>query len=692
MNQTQKDFLIEIGTEELPPKSISGLVSNFSAQLELVLNQAKLTYRDIQLYTTPRRIAVLIKSLLAQQPDRYIEKTGPSLSTAYDAQGNPTPQALGFAKSCGVDFSTLQVKETPKGNCLSFTQQIKGENIFALAPKFIAKALDLLPISRPMNWGDMKTPFIRPVHWILLMYGDEVIPCELFGLKTDNKTFGHRFHFPAALEISNPDDYATLLSTKGFVLPNFQQRKEHIRHEITTLASQKGQVVINEDLLDEVTGLVEWPTPLLCRFHERFLKIPPEALTSVINIHQKNFPIIDRSKQNLLPFFIAVANIESQNPQQVVVGNERVMHARLADGEFFYHADLIHSLPDYLERLKGVIFQHKLGTMWDKANRLSKLASLIAKELDYPVEAAERAGLLSKADLVTQMVGEFPELQGIMGYYYALKDKELTEVANAIKEHYLPRYSGDELPKTSIGTTLALADRLDTLVGIFGINQAPTGEKDPFALRRAAMGTLRIMIENRLPLDLKKLLLYAQNGYEHLENPDTVDQVLDFIIDRLRAWYQERGTNTDVYSSVLARYPTSPLDFDNRIQAVQHFQQLPEAHALAAANKRVKNILKQTEAPQQSQLNHALLQEPAEKQLATVLEQMSKEVEKLCIACKYTEALTVLAKLQQPIDNFFDQVRVMVEDEKIKENRLTLLISLRNLFLKVADVSLLHDS
>ncbi len=691
MRQTRSDFLVEIGTEELPPKPLYQLASCFCDQLAHAMVESQLSYDEIKIFATPRRIGLLITSLTSQQPDRTLEKIGPSIAVAYDASGNPTAAALGFAKACQVAFSSLEIKDTPKGKCLYYANTIQGECIFKLAPKLVKKALDGLPIAKPMNWGEHTTPFIRPVHWILMIYGNQVVPCQLFGLQSGNQTFGHRFHHPGPLEIKEPNDYTLQLEKKGYVVPSYQQRKSIIRERIISLGKSKGQVIIEEDLLDEVTGLVEWPVAFLGSFDPRFLQVPPEALISVMKVHQKCFPIIDSSKQ-LKPYFIAVANIESKEPRQVVIGNERVMLARLSDAEFFYRTDLKHGLEHYLENLRTVVFAHKLGTMHDKVNRISKLAGYISAQLQTDAQLGARAGLLCKADLTTEMVGEFPELQGIMGYYYALKDNELLDIAIAIKEHYLPRFSGDDIPKSIIGSVVALADRLDTLIGIFGIYQAPTGEKDPFALRRAAMGILRILIENQLPLDLKTLLIGAKKGYPYLENSKAIEETLDFTMERLRRWYLEREVPPDVYASVLARYPTSPLDFDKRIKAIVHFQKFPEALALTSANKRVTNILKQASKPSHNHLNYGILQHPAEKELVTLIEKMTKEVEELCKQNQYTEALTLLAQLKDPIDRFFDKVMVMTEEEDIRNNRLILLNNLRNLFLLIGDVSLLQSS
>lgn len=683
------DFLVEIGTEELPPKALYKLANVFAQKIEEALIKSEVSFREVGFFATPRRLAVYVSELAENQSDRIVERLGPALALAYDENKQPTAAAIGFAKSVQVPLEDLLTKETPKGECLYFKQQLPGETIFKLAPDFVKKALGTLPIPKPMNWGDHTTSFIRPVHWVLMMYGEKIIPCELFELNASNQTFGHRFHHKNSFEIKKPQEYVQTLENQGFVIPNFEVRREKIRSQIETLAQHKGKVVINEALLEEVTGLVEWPCALFCTFDERFLTVPQEALISAMQYHQKCFHLVDAQEQ-LLPYFITVANIESKHQAEVVRGNERVMRARLADAEFFYHTDIKNGLSHYLQQLKTVIFQNKLGTLFDKATRIGNLAEFIGKQMNVDSKACQRAGLLSKADLTTEMVGEFPELQGIMGYYYALDKKEDETIAVAIKEHYQPRFAGDALPKSGISTAVALADKLDTLIGIFGIHQAPTGEKDPFGLRRSALGILRLLIENQLALDLKVLLNEAKNQYDNLENANVVAETLAFIMERLKSWYLEQDIEQDVYASVFARYPTSPHDFDKRINGVQNFVKLPEAQALTLANKRVNNILKEIIVPTNSQLNYALLELDAEKELAEIIDQVTKKVSIFCENYQYVEALTLLAKLRKSIDQFFDNVMVMSDNEKIRDNRIILLNNLRQLFLQIADISLLQ--
>lgn len=683
------DFLVEIGTEELPPKSLYQLASSFASNVEKELNQENLNYECVQFFATPRRLAILIKAIPAKQEDKVFERIGPIVTLAYDKAGKPTPAALGFAKSCKVALEELAIKSTPKGDCLYFSQQLSGESFITLAPLIVKKALGALPIAKPMRWGKHNAPFIRPVHWLVLLYGEQIIPCQLFDLEANNKTLGHRFHHPLAISLAQPQEYETKLLHQGYVICDYHKRKTSIRNQIESIAEQSGNhVVIDESLLDEVTGLVEWPVALLGKFDTKFLTVPQEALISAMKLHQKYFHLIDQ-KGCLIPSFVFIANISSKDPDEVIKGNERVIRARLADAEFFYHTDLKVGLDHYFNSLKTIIFQNKLGSLHDKAFRISSLAAYIASKLSIDAGLAQRAGLLCKADLTSEMVNEFPELQGIMGYYYALASNEPAEVALAIKEHYCPAFSGDTLPQTPLGNCIALADRLDTLIGIFSINQSPTGEKDPFALRRAALGVLRLLIENKLPLDLSDLLTEAAAGYQ-LSEKTLINDTLAFILERLRAWYLEQGIEADVFSAVFARYPTSPLDFDNRIKAVQFFKQLPQAQALAAANKRVSNILKQTALPPNTNYNYAFFEVIAEKMLADTIEAKAKEIEQLCQQDDFKQALTLLATFREPIDQFFDEVMVMTENEALRHNRLVLLNALRELFLKIADISLLQ--
>lgn len=685
-----QNLLLEIGTEELPAKTLQKLSQALGAEIKNNLTKAELGHGEIKLFATPRRLAVIVKDLATAQNSRHIERKGPAVQAAFDEHGNPTKTGLGFAQSCGVDIKRLQKRKTDKGEFLFFSYQQPGETTPKLLPNMIQEAIHKLPIPRPMHWGSHETVFIRPVHWIVLLFGNELIKTQILGVTVERQTYGHRFLHPKPITLKTPNEYEKKLLT-GKVIADFDSRKETIRKQLKKVTHASEKVIHDEELLNEVTGLVEWPVALLGNFESRFLEVPTEILIMAMKSHQKYFPVID-AQQHLLPHFVTISNIKSKNPKRVIAGNERVLRARLSDASFFYHSDLKHSLESCLEKLKTVVFQTKLGTLLDKVKRLAQGANYIAQIIGANPKHAERAGLLAKTDLLSEVVGEFPELQGIMGYYYALQDNEPEAVALGIKEQYLPRFAKDHLPESLVGCTAALADRADTLVGIFGIQQAPTGEKDPFGLRRAALGILRIIIEKQLPLDLKDLFTCAIQNYSFpLENKNLLTEVLDFTLERLRAWYSDQGISADVFAAVLARYPTKPFDFHQRLIAVQNFLTLPEAQALSAANKRVSNILKKEDGVStHSQINPALFEREEEHILGDLIGKKAKEVEQLYNLGKYTEALATLAALQKPIDNFFDRVMVMIENENIRNNRLALLMNLRNLFLQIADVSLLQ--
>jgi glycyl-tRNA synthetase beta chain len=691
---TTHDLLIEIGTEELPPKQLQTLSHAFAKNISSELSKRELTYGEIKTFATPRRLALRVNNVLAKQVSRKIEKRGPALKAAYDAQGNPTLACLGFANSCGVTLEDLEVRETDKGAWLFFKKSQVGRTTKELLPDIVNTALSNLPIPKPMRWGNHDTQFIRPVHWAVLMLDGMHIPANILGKKTAKHTQGHRFHHPNTINIPQPQDYETHLKEKGFVIADFNERKAIIQKQVETIAKKHhGIAAIDAALLNEVTNLVEWPVALLGKFDEAFLKLPPEVTTISMKSHQKSFSVQDKDG-NLLPFFITISNIESKDPKRVIAGNERVIRARLSDAKFFYETDLKHTLKENLEKTQSVIFQKKLGSLHEKACRISELAGYLAEQLDIAsAEEITQAGMLSKADLMTEMVAEFPELQGTMGYYYAKNDGLSNDIATAIKEHYQPRFAGDALPQTIAGALVSIADKIDTLTGLFGVNQPPTGERDPYALRRAALGILRILIEKKLAVDLLALLHVSVEQYGNkLENPQTEQQVFSFMMDRLRAWYADQGISAETFAAVLARTPTQPLDLHQRIQAVQHFQGLPEAKALAAANKRVSRILKDQNEKWSEVLDTKLSDNEAEQQLIKIMAQKTKEVAPLYQAGKYTEMLTTLAALQHPVDHFFDEVMVMTEDETLRHHRLSLLHQLQQLFLQVADVSLLAGS
>jgi glycyl-tRNA synthetase beta chain len=681
---TTKNFLLELGTEELPPKSLPKLSASLVDGINKELQQAGITFTAIKPFAAPRRLAVLITDLAATQPDRHIEKRGPALAAAFDANGQPTKACEGFLRACQASAEQLIQRD----GYVWFNGEEKGKTTVSLLPAIIQQAIQQLPIAKRMHWGNYDAEFVRPVHWIVMLYGNTVVPSTLLDHQASNITYGHRFHHPQAITLTHADDYEAALLAAN-VVADFAKRRDTIQQQIIAAAREvQGQAIIEEDLLNEVTALVEWPVALRGHFDERFLAVPQEALISSMQGHQKCFAIVD-AQHNLLPYFITISNIASKDPQRVITGNERVMRARLSDAEFFYTTDLKQPLTYYAELLKNVVFQAQLGTLHDKAQRIIALAEVIAEQLKSNIDYASRAASLCKADLMTSMVGEFPELQGIAGFYYAKHTGEPAEVALAIKEHYLPRFAGDELPTTLSGCAVALADRLDTLVGIFGINQIPTGEKDPFALRRAALAILRIIIEHELSLDLHALISKAYANYASLPNQDTISQVFNFITERLRAWYIDKQIPVGIFAAVAAVKPTQPFDFHRRVLAVNHFCQLPEAEALAVANKRVSKILeKENQHINSEAINTALFEHDAERKLYEALNQSQVQITG---DMNYQQVLNNLAALRQPIDTFFDQVMVMVDDINIRHNRLVLLSKLRNMFLQVADISLLQN-
>jgi glycyl-tRNA synthetase beta chain len=686
VKKMNKDFLVELGTEELPPKALKTLAESFRDGIVKGMAAAGLAHARVTYFAAPRRLAVLVADLATQQPDRTIAVDGPPVKAAFDAAGNPTQAALGFARKNGVDIAALDTS----GEKLRFVKEVKGEAATALLPGIVAQSLNDLPIPKRMRWGASRVEFVRPTQWLVMLLGDEVVECEILAQKAGRESRGHRFHAPAAVRISAPANYAEDLRAV-WVLADVAERRALILEKVQALAAKEnGRAIIPEALLDEVAALVEWPVPLVCSFEERFLAVPQEALISTMQDNQKYFCLLDTAGK-LLPRFITVSNIESTHPEYIVAGNEKVVRPRLTDAEFFFNQDKKSRLETRNERLKTVVFQAQLGTVFEKAERISKLAGIIAAAIGGEKALGERAGLLSKCDLATEMVGEFPELQGIAGFYYATHDGEPAEVAKALDEQYQPRFAGDALPSTKTGAAVAIADKLDTLVGIFGINQPPTGSKDPFALRRSAIGLLRIVIEKGLALDVQALVAGAAKLYgDKLQNANTASDVFDFLLGRYRAMYEEQGVKAEVILAVQAMRPTQPLDFDRRVKAVAHFAALPEAEALAAGNKRVSNILAKESVPADARVNPALLAEPAEKALADAVAKLQAELAPLFAAGDYQPALTRLAALRPQVDAFFDQVMVMADDAAVKANRLALLAGLRALFLQVADISLLQ--
>ncbi len=697
----KRSLLIEIGTEELPPKALKRLSDAFGKGVVDGIHKAGLHYGDVKLYATPRRLAILINNVDVQQPDKAVERKGPAVASAFDDEGNPTRAVQGFARSCGIEVEELEKIDTPKGAWLVYRSVQAGAATASLIPKIVQASLDKLPIPKRMRWGDLTTEFVRPVHWVVMLLGGDVIEGEILGIKAGRETRGHRFHHPESMYLAEPEAYAPLLETEGSVVADFSDRREAVRAQIlSTAAKLNGKAVIDEELLNEVTSMVEWPRAVVGEFEKRFLEVPSEALITTMKTNQKYFHLLDDNGA-LMPNFITISNIASSNVAAVREGNERVIRPRLADAEFFWSQDRKRRLDSYLDSLKTVVFQNKLGTLHDKSQRIETLAAEIANDMACDSELAARAALLSKCDLMSEMVGEFPELQGIMGRYYATHDDEAAEVAIALDEQYMPRFAGDQLPQQSVGQVVALADKLDTLIGIFGIGQAPTGDKDPFALRRAALGVLRILIEKKLDLDLVDTLGKACStfhGQAHTRDvfpttgtsKEVAVQVFDFIMERLRGYFHDKDYKPDEFEAVYSVRPTRPNDFAQRIEAVRVFRTLPEAESLAAANKRIHNILKKVKGELPEKVDASLFVETQEKALADVVEGLTEEVNALFDQRDYQAALTKLASLREPVDNFFDHVMVMADDEALRNNRLALLHSLQTLFLRVADLSRLQ--
>lgn len=720
---TTQNFLVEIGTEELPPKALKTLATSFADNVEAELNQAGLTFDKIEWFAAPRRLAVKVLNLATQQPSKEIEKRGPAVSAAFDAEGKPTKAAEGWARGCGITVEQAERIATDKGEWLVHRAKIEGQPTKNLLNDIVTNALAKLPIPKPMRWADKTVQFIRPVHTVTMLLGDELIEGEILGVASARTIRGHRFLGEKEFEIQHADQYPQLLREKGSVVADFNERKAEILAKSQAKATALGGVAdIEESLLEEVTSLVEYPNVLAAKFEERFLAVPAEALVYTMKGDQKYFPIYDKDGK-LLPHFIFVSNINPEDPTAIIEGNEKVVRPRLTDAEFFFKTDLKQKLVDRLSRLETVLFQQQLGTLKDKTDRIEQLAGEIAKQIGADEAKAKRAGLLSKCDLMTNMVFEFTDTQGVMGMHYARHDGEDEEVAVALNEQYMPRFAGDELPKSLVASAVALADKFDTLTGIFGIGQAPKGSADPFALRRAALGALRIIVEKNLPLDLEDLVKKSVQSYESvaqtkfeenlgkgnprpifaiqkdgesklsvaspLTNANVVKEVVDFMLGRFRAWYQDKGIAVDVIQAVLARRPTRPADFDARVHAVSHFRTLDSAEALAAANKRVSNILAKADVAI-GEINLTACVEPAEKALAEAVLALRTEVQPLIAKGDYTAVLDKLANLRAPVDNFFDNVMVNAEDPALRQNRLAILNTLQDLFLQVADISVLQ--
>ncbi|MEW8506713.1 MAG: glycine--tRNA ligase subunit beta [Candidatus Thiodiazotropha sp.] len=687
----QAHLLFELGTEELPPKALKKLSTSLTEGFVNGLQQANIEHGAVEAYATPRRLALLVHDCAMRQPDREIERRGPAVKAAFDDTGNPTKAAEGFARSCNTTVDQLQRTQTDKGEWLSYRIHETGQPAADLLPEIATQALNRLPIPKRMRWGDSEAQFVRPVHWLLFLHGDQVVPCEILDAEADRLTYGHRFHHPAAITLYNPEDYASVLNDLGYVLPGFEQRKAKIRSMVEACASEiDARADLDEELLDEVTALNEWPVAITASFEESYLEVPQEALVATMKGNQKYFPLfVDNGE--LINHFVTIANIESPNPELIREGNERVIRPRLADAKFFWQQDGKGRLEDHLQSLKQVVFQNKLGSMYDKSERVANLTREIAAAIGGDPELGYRAGLLSRCDLLTNMVTEFPAMQGIMGRYQALRDGEDPQLAQALEEFYMPRFSGDRLPQTKAGIALSLAEKLDTLVGIFGIGQRPTGDKDPFALRRAALGALRIIREHSLSLDLRHLLTsVADSMADRLSEAAVANEVYNFMLERLRGIYSDLGVSTDLFHAVAEVAPKNLADFDRRIKAMSDFSNMPEAASLSAANKRIRNILKKSDEALAQAVDPSLFENEAERALADKIDELKPQALPLFENGEYTQGLQVLAALREPVDLFFDQVMVMAEDRNLRNNRLTLLAQLESLFLSVADISRLQ--
>ncbi len=685
---SRQDLLFELGTEELPPKALKNLRDALRDNVAVNLQAHDFEFDSIEAYAAPRRLALIVHQLSEQQPDKNIERLGPAVDAAFNDDGTAKPAAVGFAKSCGVEVDELERIATDKGERLGYTIAQQGQPLANFIEEIINGALKKLPVPKAMRWGDRSEQFIRPVHWAVLLHGDKVLDATIVGVKTGNQSRGHRFMASEEIVISNANSYLAQLESAK-VIADYEKRQQLIKQQIEAEAQVSGGVAqISDDLLDEVTSLVEWPVALTGRFDNEFLEVPTECLVSSMAEHQKYFHVFD-SDGNLLPNFITVANIESSNPQSIISGNEKVIRPRLADAKFFFETDKKVALESHQEQLKKVVFQKELGSVQDKAERVAAIARFIAPSIGADSAQAERAGLLSKCDLATNMVGEFDKLQGIMGTYYARHDGEDENIAIAMTEQYLPKFSGDKLAQNPVGQTVAIADRIDTLVGIFGIGQIPKGSKDPFALRRAAIGLLRTLVEKSLSLDIKDLINASVASFgDKLSNEKIKQELFDFILERFKAWYLDQGIDANIINAVMALKPSMPIDFDARVKAVQFFQTLPEAQSLSAANKRVKNILAKADVAITDSVDNDLLVESEEKALADTIKQAEAKQQNLN---NYQEKLEYLASLRDEVDAFFDKVMVNAEDPAIKANRLAMLKKLQGLFSSIADISLLQN-
>lgn len=683
-----EDFIVEIGTEELPPTSLRKLAESFATGIELGLKEAELSYGKVSIYASPRRLAVKIEQLQLAQADKTVERKGPAKKAAFDADGNASKALQGFARGCGAEVSDLSEIETPKGIWMVYYLEQKGKKTTELLEQIVNQSLAKLPIPKRMRWGDSTIEFVRPVHWVMMLLGSKVVPATILGKQASNTSKGHRFHAPAEVVIASASSYVSQLETNCYVMVDMDKRKNLIASQVEVAAKQAGgTAVIDNDLLEEVSSLNEWPSAIVGDFDEGFLSVPSEALISAMKGHQKYFHMID-AENKLMAKFITISNIESSNPESVKYGNERVIRPRLADAKFFWEQDLKQGLDSFLPRLAKVVFQKKLGTVLEKTERLQILAVKVGQVIGANEADLKRAAKLSKSDLMSEMVGEFPNLQGLMGSYYAREQGETEAVACAINDQYLPRFAGDALPEQTVAQSLAIADKLDTITGIFGLGQVPTGDKDPFALRRSALGLMRIIIEKNIDVDLKDLITFSVKLHQSVSVTDElINSIFNFIMSRLKAYYADKEISAEQFEAVYACLPNQPLDFDKRIKAVKQFASMPEAESLSAANKRIANILKKAKIAKFKAVDASLFELDAEKDLFNTIQALSSKVLAFTKAKDYTSALQTLASIKQPVDTFFDEVMVMAEDEAVKQNRLAMLESIYSLFINIADIS-----
>lgn len=685
------DLLFELGCEELPPKSLRKLRDALAAGIESGLKDARLQYGSVEKFASPRRLAVIIHDLPFQQADQQVEKLGPNVKAAFK-DGEPTPAALGFARSCGVAFEELGRKNTDKGERLAYNAEQKGQATAELIPGIINESLKRLPIAKRMRWGNGSAEFVRPVHWVVLLHGNKVIETSILDVAAGNQSRGHRFHSPGNICINSASEYQqALLNAK--VVADFEARQTQVKQAVeNTAADLGGQARIDPALLEEVSALVEWPVPISGNFEEKFMAMPPEVITTTIEDHQKYFPVENKDGE-LMPHFITLSNLESSAPEEIRKGNERVVKPRLEDALFFWEQDKKEPLISRLEKLQTVVFQKQLGSLADKTQRVVQLGVELATACAGDAQKVETAAQLSRCDLLTHAVYEMPELQGRMGYYYALNDGHSNEIAEAIEGLYQPRFAGDDLPSNLTGALLSLADKLDTLAGIFAIGKKPTGDKDPFALRRAAIGVLRLCQELPLTINLEEWLAKAVAAQPVTADANTTTaDLITFVSERARVLAKDQGIDSRAFTAVLEVAPLNPADIQTRAQAVNDFMQSDSAASLSEANKRAGNILRKQEASEGSlDIDTALLSEDAEKALQNALQNTLPAVEAAVAKQTYADALNALTALAKPLDQFFTDVMVMADDESVRNNRLALLRNIRKALSSVADISLLQS-